>query len=207
MSGVPVGSTCKVTEAPPGTDWSVSLPADITVTAAGPNTATVTNTYVAVPTVVLGKTRGFWGNRVGNSILSAAAPSPFPLSLGGALEKVDVLNLGASNTYLRGNGCTIDTTACKNTRVQRGTVETLLAQTLALTYNARYVSGYNGQTVAGLGCTVDPVLTSLGLSASSTVDQVRIASNALINGLHLPATTQAQGGAMNALLGCLNREA
>jgi len=76
------------------------------------------------------------------------------------------------------------------------------AQTLALGYNIKLVAGYDGQTIGGLGCT--PVGS---LTTSSTVSDAFAAAVALINGSASGGTTtQAQIGAMNTLLGCLNSE-
>ena len=75
-----------------------------------------------------------------------------------------------------------------------------------LSYNIRYVNYYAGQTIGALGCTAVSPLTS-----SSTVEQARDQANNLIGNAiknNGSATiTQGQIGAMNLLLGCLNREA
>lgn len=79
-----------------------------------------------------------------------------------------------------------------------------------MTYNIGKISGYSGQTVAALSCQVyiTSPLSALGLSSSSTVNQVLAVANGLIGQSFKPGgtATQAQEGAMNALLGCMNRE-
>lgn len=79
-----------------------------------------------------------------------------------------------------------------------------------MTYNIGKISGYSGQTVAALSCQayITSPLSALGLSSSSTVNQVLAVANGLIGQSFKPGgtATQAQEGAMNALLGCMNRE-
>jgi len=107
-----------------------------------------------------------------------------------------------------------------STGLNLGTFNTLAGQTLALSYNTTpsLVPGFSGQTVAGLSTATNncvALLTSpltsgpapLTLTAGSTVNQVLTAANYLIaNSASGGSTTQAQAGAMNALLGCVNRE-
>jgi hypothetical protein len=89
-----------------------------------------------------------------------------------------------------------------------------MAQTLAITYNILHPNNvpdpaYATQTVGSLTCSayLTAPLTGLGLSSSSTVSAVRDVANALIgNSIRGGSTTQAQAGAMNSLLSCLNRE-
>ena len=61
-----------------------------------------------------------------------------------------------------------------------------------------------------LGCTakITAPLTALGLSATSTVNQVLAVANDLIDrSTSAGSTTQSQAGAMNSLLGdCVNKE-
>lgn len=100
-----------------------------------------------------------------------------------------------------------DQTLTKNcslaTGVNFGSLNTLAAQTLALGYNIKLVSGYTGQTIGDLSCSPVGALTS-----SSTVNDAFTAAVALINGSASGGTTtQSSIGATNQLLGCLNREA
>jgi hypothetical protein len=82
----------------------------------------------------------------------------------------------------------------------------LAAQTLALTYNINNISGFSSNTIGSLGCTAP---SGLGLTSSSTMSQVLVVANSLIDGsTSAGTTTQAQAGAMNSLLGgCINIEA
>ena len=52
-SDVAVGAVCTATQINPGVDWSVELPDDLTITAAGPNAFTIKNTYSATRRVAL----------------------------------------------------------------------------------------------------------------------------------------------------------
>jgi len=75
---------------------------------------------------------------------------------------------------------------------------------LALGYNIKILPSFSGQTVAQLACTQ---YVTAGLTGSSTVNQVFTAAVALIDGSGSGGTTtQSQIGAMNQLLGCVNRE-
>jgi hypothetical protein len=74
---------------------------------------------------------------------------------------------------------------------------------LALSFNNLYIPGYTGQTIGGMNC------TSVGsLTLASTVQATRDYANGLIanDRLGSPTVTQSQIGALNTLLGCLNRE-
>jgi len=55
LADVPIGYTCAASEADPGGDWNPTIPADITVTADGPNDLLVANVYEAVRDVVATK--------------------------------------------------------------------------------------------------------------------------------------------------------
>ena len=79
-------------------------------------------------------------------------------------------------------------------------------QTLAISYNIKYVNNYAGQTIAALGCTAVSPLTG-----ASTVQAARDRANYLIQNAQknngTATVTQSEIGAMNTLLGCLNAEA
>jgi hypothetical protein len=98
---------------------------------------------------------------------------------------------------------------CKiNTGLNRGTLNTLAAQTLALGYNLKpaLLPGFAGQHIGDLGCSV----TGTTLSLTDTVDQAFTAAVALIDKtypLASPAITNGDLGAMNVLLNCINAEA
>ena len=56
VADVPVGTVCTASEVDPGTDWTVvGVGGTVTVSAAGPNALTITNTYAAVRDVVVNK--------------------------------------------------------------------------------------------------------------------------------------------------------
>ena len=107
------------------------------------------------------------------------------------------------------NGISILTSCTAANQLDSGinadSMNTLLAQTLAISYNIKYVSGYTGQTISALGYTAVSPLTGV-----STVQDARDRANYLISNAkknYGATVTQTQIGAMNTLLGCLNREA
>jgi hypothetical protein len=95
------------------------------------------------------------------------------------------------------------TTASRDPGINTDSLNTLLAQTLALSFNNLYIPGYTGQTIGGMNCT--PVGS---LTLASTVQAIRDYANGLIANARLgsPTVTPSQIGALNTLLGCLNRE-
>jgi hypothetical protein len=180
--------------------------------------------FTAVPRA-FGKTMGFWGNVNGQALLAANnAFTVNPVTLGIVNTRcwVTVDSASKSKTILPStlNGMSIltncTTTASLDSGINGASMNTLLSQTLALSYNIKFVTNYAGQTIQGLGCTAVSPLTSAfngnpALGPTSTVEQVRDYSNSLIghaikNNGSL-TVTQGQIGAMNTLLGCLNREA
>jgi hypothetical protein len=96
-------------------------------------------------------------------------------------------------------GCTLAT------GINVGTFNTNAAQTLALGYNIKLVANYTGQTIGALVCSA---YVNAGLTAASTVNDAFNTAVGLVNTSAAGGTTtQGQLGAMNQLLGCLNREA
>ena len=194
-----------------------------TATLTGPNTNLSANANVTVTCYVqFGKTMGFWGNTNGQALLAAnsAFSSANAVTLGGETGCSLLVDSAAkSKTILPNtlNGTSLisdcDATNERDTGINLGSLNTLLAQTLAISYNIKYVTtangNYAGQTIAGLGCTASAAGT--GLSGTSTVEQARDTANGLIKNAQknngTSTVTQAQIGAMNTLLGCLNREA
>ena len=175
-----------------------------------------------------GKTMGFWGNTNGQALLASNS----------AFTTANAVTLGINSTsplrcFVTVDSASKSTTIFPNTlngqstipqcdttgerdSVNTGSFNNLLSQTLAISYNIKYITGYAGQTIAGMGCAAVAPLTSSfdgqnGLTGTSTVQQVRDYANRLIgqtiknNGSLV--VTQAQIGAMNTLLGCLNAEA
>ena len=192
-------------------------PASIVLDAGETITCTFTNTLVVQ---VFGKTMGFWGNKNGNARLDPGGDGTIdiPSNLGGGSRFVLVDTILENNKIEPSqlNACGLGapiifgtlTTDC-TLSINRGTLNTLAGQTLALDHNISLISGYLGQTVAGLSCTafLTSPLTALGLSSTSTVSNVLAVANTLIGNSALGgSTTQPQAGAMNSLLGCLNRE-
>jgi hypothetical protein len=126
-----------------------------------------------------------------------------------------VTTVAQSDKILRNDACTsgsptIFSPCTFSTGLQENTLANLASQTLALTYNVAKINSYSGQTMATLGCTasVSSALSALGLSGTSTVNQVLTVANTLINNSKSGGTTtQTQAGDMNGLLGgCVNQE-
>jgi hypothetical protein len=165
-----------------------------------------------------GKTMGFWGNPNGIArIIAAGGYAANAVNIGrGAnvdtsAEATKILpnnsNLnacGKGTPFIFTVGAQTATAACKlATGINVNSLNTLAAQTLALGYNIKLVSGFTGQTLGALGCA--PVN---GLTAASTVDDAFNKAVSLIDGSSTGgATTQSQIGLMNTLLGCINAEA
>lgn len=175
----------------------------------------------------LGKTMGFWGNKNGQARIGATindnqisdadyAANTVDIGRGGVIDtkaeslKVlpNTLNACGKGTPLifTGSGAPTASVDCTSaTGINKNSLNTLASQTLALRYNIKLVGGYTGQTIGDLVCTA---YATAGLSGSSTVNQAFTAAQSLIeNSRPGGSTTQAQIGAMNSLLGCLNREA
>jgi len=178
---------------------------------------------------VLGRTMNFWGNSNGRALLDAnndgMVDTPSTIGLTGKRVKwVDELvesnkiepnqlnSCGKGTPLIFATTSTLDCTLSSGLNKQ--TLNTLAGQTLALSYNISYITGYSGQTSAGLSTPTNNCsalltspLTSLGLTSASTVNDVLGKANLLLaNSQSGGTTTQAQAGAMNSLLGCLNRE-
>ena len=155
-----------------------------------------------------GKTMGFWGNTNGqaslpdnpNVTLGTVSASTCSIIVNTkAISKVILPNTKNGVSIL--TNCT--TTASRDPGINTESLNTLLAQTLALSFNILYIQGYTGQTIGGMNCT--PVGS---LTLASTVQAARDYANGLIANASLGGTvvTQSQIGALNTLLGCLNRE-
>jgi hypothetical protein len=158
-----------------------------------------------------GYTMGFWGNQNGQALLAANdAFSPakaVEIGISG-LCYVKVDSAAKSKQILPSTKDGIGLTGCSgllDSGISTGSFNTLLSQTLALSYNILYKANYAGQTLGVMGCTpVGP------LSSGSTVEQARTYANYLIGNAKKNAgdvITQSQIGDMNQLLGCLNAEA
>jgi hypothetical protein len=168
--------------------------------------------------LTFGKTMGFWGNQngiakiiAGGGYLANAVNIGRGANIDTQAEATKVLPnslnaCGKGTPSIFTVGAATGTANCTlATGVNINSLNTLAAQTLALGYNIKLVAGYDGQTIAGLGSTA---FLTAGLTGTSTVQAAFNAAVALINGSAAGGTTtQAQIGAMNALLGSLNREA
>jgi Bacterial Ig-like domain (group 3) len=182
-----------------------------------------------------GKTMGFWGNTNGQALLAANHAFTTPLfdkqfaagyavtigeKNGGCYIVVD--SAAKSKTILPNqlNGASLipqcDTTAERDTGINLGSFNTLLAQTLALSYNILYKAGFASQTIGSMGLTAYlPTVFASGtplapLTASSTVEQVRQYANYLISRAKSSdgvTITQTMIGQLNTLLGQMNAEA
>jgi hypothetical protein len=158
-----------------------------------------------------GKTMGFWGNKNGQAVLADndafSAENAVELGIvGGCYVIVDSAGKSLQILPKKLNG--IGLTSCSgalDAGINTNSFNVLLAQTLALSYNIKYIAGYDGQTIGGLGCA--PVGT---LTSDSTVQEVLDYANSIIGNAKSgfgTTVTQTQVGALNALLGCLNAEA
>ena len=169
-----------------------------------------------------GKTMGYWHNQNGQAVL--AANNAFSAANAVKLGEPDVSatnqrcnvtvdSAAKSLTILpTPNGASLIVQCNSNAKLDTGQVNsfnTLLSQTLALSYNNLYKTGFVGQSIGGMGCTAFAPLTS-----ASTTLQVQAYANLLIGeviktgGTNTSSViTQTQIGAMNTLLGCMNAEA
>ena len=188
--------------------YSASFAGDANYNPAGPATCEPLGVFQP------GKTMGFWGNKNGIARIEANggyAANAVNIGRGAIIDtKAESLKVLPKTLNACGKGNPIifsDQTATANCSLATGininSLNTLSAQTLALGYNIKLVAGYDGQTISDLGCSPVGSLTS-----SSAVGDAFAAAVALINGSASGGTTtQAQIGAMNTLLGCLNAEA
>ena len=194
-----------------------------------PNTATIVETGQTSDWNVLihvincgtpGKTPGFWGNNNGHAILDANHDGNLdtPVTIGAGAHTFTVTTIAQSDKILGNNDCgggspTIFTCTGPSGLlggINKNSFEVLGAQTLALTYNIGNISGFAGQTLSALSVNayITPALAGLGVTPSTTVDQLLAISNNLIANSFKPGgtATQIQIGDMNSLLGQVNRE-
>lgn len=193
---VPAGQCGSITNTVEGT---VSLPASYGLSNTYPINASATCSITT-----LGKTAGFWRNKNGNAILDPDNDGYIeaPVTIGGNCRSIFVNTIDLSNRILANN---YSDNLGLSDGLKLNTLQVLEAQTLALSYNIIYIQCYNGELVSVLACS--NFLDSLPLPSNPTVNDVLIEANKLIaNSISGGTTTQAQAGAMNSLLGCLNRE-
>jgi hypothetical protein len=166
-----------------------------------------------------GKTMGFWGNKNGQARIVAAggyAANAVMLGRGSNIDtsaeslkvlpsSLNACGKGTPQIFSVG-GSTSSASCTVASGVNVNSLNTLASQTLALGYNLNpaLLPGFAGQALGGMGCSV----AGTSLNAASTVTDAFAAAVALINGSAAGgSTTQAQIGAMNSLLGCVNSEA
>jgi hypothetical protein len=164
----------------------------------------------------LGKTMGFWGNQNGIAYITGhggyAGANAISLGRGSNIDtqaeaqKVLPLTLNAcgKGTTIIFTGQTASANCSLATGINIGTLNTDAAQALALWYNIRFVGGFAGQTITALGCSA--YLTASLTGANTVNDALAAAINLINHSASGGTTTQAQLGAMNLLLNCLNRE-
>jgi len=169
-----------------------------------------------------GKTMGYWGNTNGQNWIAThggfGGNNAVAIGRGSNIDtqpeskKVlpNTLNAcGKGTPFIFVDGAQTTGADCTLAPgINKSSLNTLAAQTLALGYNLNPVlrPGFSGQTLGLLQCDAG----STGLTNSSSVGDAFAAAYGLIDHSEagdLTPTTQTQIGAMNTLLGCLNREA
>lgn len=165
-------------------------------------------------TVQLGMTQGFWGNSQGQAFI--LGHGGYDANGGVNVGRAVITTQDLANTILTGSGA-YPTIFNDGLGINSGlaghvnTLNTTASQTLALGYNLEFVTidngyagDYAGQTLGALGATI-PV--GSGLTASGTVQDAYTYAVGLINGsVATGSTTQGQLGALNTMLGQINRE-
>jgi hypothetical protein len=164
--------------------------------------------------VTYGLSKGYWQSPGGVQQISSngvelntpAVIGQWPPS-GGALG-AQITTVAASDEVLVGgqgtgqDACTI--LGCpRNSVVQRGTIDSLAGQTLALAYNVAFNEGFAGETVGQLPCDQELASVGHGLNISSPMTQVLAAANAILAGSASGPTTQKQASDATQLLACL----
>lgn len=181
------------------------------------DTATVT---VTVRGRVYGKSMGYWGSTASNGgdsyISSHGGYSGNSITIGTGGRSATINTKDEAQKVLPGdpNACgkgspqifgSSSSNCTRASGLNESTLNTLAAQTLALSYNIKFLTGYTGQTLSGLGCSVPSGLS--GVTTSSTVNSVLTLANSLLgSSASGGSTTQTQANAMNTLLGCFNSE-
>jgi len=199
------GSTARTVDSAPLTPGSYVYHATV---AGNDNYLGATSDPELLSVFTFGKTMGFWGNNNGQAALPAN-PNVTLGTVSGTTCSIIVNTKAISKIILPNtkNGVSIltncTTSGSRDPGINTDSLNTLLAQTLALSFNNLYIQGYTGQTIGGMNCT--PVGS---LASASTVQATRDYANGLIANARLgsPTVTQSQIGALNTLLGCLNRE-
>jgi hypothetical protein len=157
------------------------------------------------------RTVGFWRNKNGNAVLDPDSDGvlehPQLVQLGNSLFGANVTTIQTSNSILAGGICAEVSCTPLSADLHEKTFGVLAAQTLALSYNMADTS-FQGLVFSSCSPYLTGPLTSLGLSTSSSLEQVLKVANSLIAGAGAGGTTtQAEAGAMNGLLGqCVNLE-
>jgi hypothetical protein len=168
-----------------------------------------------------GKTMGFWGNNNGQAFIinhGGYGGNAVAIGRGSNIDtqpeslKVlpNTLNACGKGSVVIFSGQTNTLNCTLASGVNVNTLNTAAAQTLALGYNIKLVTtlngfpaNYDGQTISGMGCTAVGSLTGSSKVGAVFTYAVGLINNSASGG----STTQPQLGALNTLLGCLNREA
>jgi len=214
VSGFSSGASCSVSESTVPSGYvqasNSCTSGNLGLTAGATKTCTIANG-------VGGRSPGFWGSQNGHAILDANNDGKLDtaVTIGGGGRSFTVTTIAQSDKILNNSACQSGNpiifvcTGSKtgqglSDKLQSNSLEVLAAQTLGLTYNIKFISGFAGQTLAQLGCAPPSALTSL--SSSSKVEDVLALANSLIaNSTKGGSTTQVQASAMNSLLTCVNR--
>jgi Fe-S cluster assembly iron-binding protein IscA len=208
------GNTCTTTTFDNTAKFTTN---DTGATGSASKTVTVVTILCGVP----GKTKGFWGNKNGHALIDKNNDGKIdtPVTIGAGTHTFTVNTIAQSDKILSNNDCTSGSPAiftCTGSGGLRAGInvnsfEVLGAQTLALTYNIGKIDKFSGQTLAALGVQpfITPTLQALGVTSSTTVNELLVISNNLIDKSFKPGgnATQTQIGDMNSLLGMVNREA
>jgi hypothetical protein len=161
-----------------------------------------------------GKTMGFWGNINGIARIGDYSSNSVTIGRGAVIDTKEESQKVLPNTL---NACgkgspqiffvgpPVGNKDCTTaTGVNSNTLNTAAAQTLALGYNIKLIWGALDPTVAQFGCAT---FNTPGVQLTTKVSGVFTVAVGLINGSPSGgSTTQAQLGALNQLLGCLNKE-
>ncbi|WP_026887040.1 hypothetical protein [Clostridium beijerinckii] len=158
-----------------------------------------------------GGTRAFWMSDDGHAILDANGDGRVdnPVIIGSGIREILVKRIILSDTILAGNYCThvLDNSCGDNlgNNLPANTLGRLMAETLALAYNIKFIPFYSGQLAGALGCS--NLLLQIGLPINSTVNDVLALANILIGDTGTcGSATQGRVNSIINLIRCLNGE-
>jgi hypothetical protein len=174
----------------------------------------------------VGLTQGFWHNQNGHALLDpdrngdidyGGNDHTYTIGLTTPGDRyANVSTLAQSDKILPpSNACgslVSFNLACSNLPggLHLNTLNALASQTLAAEYNNAYITGFSGQTLGSIGCTIPASLQAApyGLKPSSSMAAVIAAANLLIGqAIKGGSTSQTTAGDMVGLLGgCVNMQ-